>query len=627
MSISSKKLLHQIDSPIDLRKFSISELPVICQELRQETIEIVSLTGGHLGAGLGVVELTVALHYVFNTPEDKLVWDIGHQSYPHKILTCRRELMTSLRQKNGLSGFTKRSESIYDSFIGGHGGTAISSALGMSIARDLQKQNHEVIAVIGDGSITAGMAYEAMNNAGALGSRLILILNDNKMSISPAVGAITTYLAKLISSKSYLSIRSRSKKLLNKMPQWLRKILKKFERNTKDLVNDGNFFEEMGFYYLGPIDGHNVEEVVTLLSNIKQDQSISKPVMLHIITEKGKGFNSVEHCQEKHHAVAKFNINTGVQQRSDNKVLTYTNVFAQTLIKLAYSDPKIVAITAAMPSGTGLNQFAEQFPNRMFDVGMAEQHAVTFAAGLACDGIKPFVALYSTFLQRAYDQVINDVALQKLPVRFIIDRAGFVGADGPTHSGSYDITYLSSLPNFIIMCPSNEAELALMMKTALEINDSPSAIRFPRGNAQGVNIPNNLESLEIGKANLIQKGKKLVVLSLGNRLYAAIKAAKMLKEKYFFDITIVDARFAKPLDHILFTSLAKSHEYLITLEEGSIGGFAAHVNNLLINYNIKIKNLFYPDIFLDQDTQDAMHDEAGLSGEKIFTAMEALISE
>lgn len=621
----TEKLLHQINIPADLRKLKASQLSQVCDELRQETIEVVSHTGGHLGAGLGVVELTVAIHYVFDTPNDKLVWDIGHQAYPHKIITGRRNQMHSMRQVGGLSGFTKRSESEYDSFIGGHGGTAISSALGMALARDLKGEKTEVIAVIGDGSMSAGMAYEAMNNAGSLGSRLILILNDNKMSISPAVGALTTYLARLISSKPYLSLRNKSKKLLNLLPSIVKRTLKKFERNTKDLINDGNFFEEMGFYYLGPINGHNIDELVLLLENIKSDHSITKPILLHVITEKGKGFLSEKDCQEKYHAVAKFDLLTKVQQKSLNIIPSYTDVFASTLIKLAKQDSKIVAITAAMPSGTGLNKFAEVFPHRMFDVSMAEQHAVTFAAGLACEGIKPFVALYSTFLQRAYDQVINDVALQSLPVRFIIDRAGYVGADGPTHSGSYDITYLCALPNFIFMCPSDEKELSLMLKTASYIDNFPSAVRFPRGVATGIVIPDELTPLEIGKGRIIQEGEKIAIISLGTRLDSAVKAAKMFQEKYNIILTIMDARFAKPLDKEMILDLASKHLALITLEEGSIGGFSAHVNNLVKNINIK--NIFYPDIFMDQDSQDAMHREAGLSAEEIFFSIEKLYLE
>lgn len=618
MPITKKDLLHKIDSPKDLRKLDKSQLPQVCQELRQETIEAVSHTGGHLGAGLGVVELTVALHYVFNTPHDRLVWDIGHQAYPHKILTKRRKEMLSMRQEGGLSGFTKRLESEYDSFIGGHGGTSISSSLGMALARDLQKEKREVIAVIGDGALTAGMAYEAMNNAGDLGSRLILVLNDNRMSIAPATGALTTYLTKLISSKPYLSFRNQSKKILKLFPNPIRTIMKKFERNTKDLINDGNFFEELGFYYLGPINGHNVEEMVSLLENIKNDHSITKPIMLHVVTEKGKGFSSEKSCQEKYHAVSKFDLNTGKQKKSSSETPSYTQVFSNILINLAKKDKKIVAITAAMPSGTGLQQFSEVFPDRMFDVGMAEQHAVTFAAGLACDGIKPFVALYSTFLQRAYDQVINDVALQCLPVRFVIDRAGYVGADGPTHAGSYDITYLCALPNFIVMCPSDEAELALMLKTSLSIENAPSAIRFPRGEAVGVKIPEELASLPIGKGKIIQKGKEIAILSLGTRLQEAKKAGQYFKDKYNFDITIADARFAKPLDKKMILELVKKHKFLITIEEGAIGGFASHVNDLLINKDIEIKNLFYPDLFMDQGTQDSMHDKAKLNSAHIF---------
>lgn len=618
MPITKKDLLHKIDNPKDLRKLNKLQLPKVCEELRQETIEAVSHTGGHLGAGLGVVELTVALHYVFNTPHDRLIWDIGHQAYPHKILTNRRKEMLTMRQDGGLSGFTKRLESEYDCFVGGHGGTSISSSLGMAIARDLQKEKREVIAVIGDGAMTAGMAYEAMNNAGDLGSRLILVLNDNRMSIAPATGALTTYLTKLISSKPYLSFRDTSKKILKLFPNPIRTIMKKFERNTKDLINDGNFFEEMGFYYLGPINGHNVEEMVSLLENIKNDHSITKPILLHVVTEKGKGFSADKECQEKYHAVSKFDLNTGNQKKSSSEIPSYTQVFSNSLINLAKKDKKIVAITAAMPSGTGLHKFAEVFPDRMFDVGMAEQHAVTFAAGLSCDGVKPFVALYSTFLQRAYDQVINDVALQSLPVRFVIDRAGYVGADGPTHAGSYDITYLCALPNFVVMCPSDEAELALMLKTSLSIENAPSAVRFPRGEAIGVKTPKELEALPIGKGKIIQKGKDIAILSLGTRLQATKKAGQYFKDKYNFDVTIVDARFAKPLDKKMILELAKKHKFLITIEEGAIGGFASHVNDLLINKDIEIKNLFYPDIFMDQGTQDSMHEKAKLNAEHIF---------
>ena len=614
MTITKKQLLHNIKIPADLRKLEANQLTLVCDELRKETIEIVSATGGHLGAGLGVVELTVALHYVFDTPNDRIIWDIGHQAYPHKILTGRRELMQTLRQKNGISGFTKRSESEYDCFIGGHAGTAISSGLGMAVARDFNQERKEVVAVIGDGSISAGMAYEAMNNAGALGNRLILVLNDNKMSISPAVGAITTYLAKLISSKSYLSLRDNSKKLLNMLPGIFKRIIKKFERNTKDLINDGNFFEEMGFYYLGPINGHNIDELVLLLQNIKNDHSITKPILLHVITEKGRGFDSNNKCHEKYHAVSKFDLSTKAQQKS--AVTTYTEAFARNLIEMAQLDEKIVTITAAMPSGTGLQKFAEIFPNRMFDVGIAEQHAVTFAAGLACEGIKPFVALYSTFLQRAYDQVINDVALQSLPVRFVIDRAGYVGADGPTHSGSFDLTLLCALPNFIVMCPSDETELGLMLKTMSNINDKPSAIRFPRGNS--VKLFDNVPAIEIGKAKIVIKGKKIALLSLGTRLQASLQAAEIYKQTHDIEITVVDARFAKPIDKETIIKLAKTHELIVTIEEGSIGGFSAQVNNLLLDKDVRIINLFYPDIFVEQDSQDSMHEEAGLSGEKIF---------
>ena len=617
----SKTLLDKINYPIDLKKLETSQLKQFCNELRQETIEIVSVTGGHLGAGLGVIELTVALHFVFDTPEDKIIWDIGHQAYPHKILTGRRDKMLTLRKAGGISGFTRRSESIYDSFIGGHGGNSISSALGMAVARDLTNKDNHVIAVIGDGSMTAGMAYEAMNNAGSLASRMILILNDNKMSISPAVGALTSYLAKLISSKPYLSFRDKSKKLINKLPCCLKRMIKKFERNTKDLINDGNFFEEMGFYYIGPINGHNIEELVTLLQNLKDDNSINKPILLHVVTEKGRGFNSAISCEEKFHAVAKFDLATGSQQKTASQIPTYTEVFSSTLIELAKKDEKIVAITAAMPSGTGLNKFAKEFPHRMFDVGMAEQHSVTFAAGLACEGIKPFVALYSTFLQRAYDQVINDVALQNLPVRFIIDRAGFVGADGPTHSGSYDLTYLCALPNFIIMCPSNEAELALMIKTASVIDYAPSAIRFPRGSGIGAKIPDQLTPLNIGEARLVNKGKKIAIISLGTKFKAAQEAALLLEKDLGYSLTLIDARFAKPIDESLILSLVNDHNLFVTIEEGAIGGFSAQVNHLLQKYDVRFLNLFYPDYFLEQDTQDNMDKLAGLTAEDIYKAI------
>ncbi len=625
MNITPKKLLHKIYSPTELKRLEVNQLNQVCEELRKETIEIVSLTGGHLGAGLGVIELTVALHYVFNAPHDKIVWDIGHQAYPHKILTNRREKMLSLRQAGGVSGFTRREESEYDTFIGGHGGTAISSALGMAIARDLKKEDYHVISIIGDGAMSAGMAYEAMNNAGSLATKMILILNDNKMSIAPAVGALTTYLAKLISSKPYLTFREKSKKLLNQLPFGIKRFFKKCERNTKDLINDGNFFEEMGFYYIGPVNGHNVEELVHLLDNIKQDHSITKPVLLHVVTEKGKGFDSSSTCEEKYHAVGKFDIITGKQQKLISPIPNYTDVFSSTLINLAKDDDKIVAITAAMPSGTGLNKFSKEFPHRCFDVGMAEQHSVTFAAGLACEKMKPFVALYSTFLQRAYDQVINDVALQSLPVRFIIDRAGYVGADGPTHSGSFDLTYLCALPNFIVMCPSNESELALMLKTANDINSQPSAIRFPRGVATGVEMPKKLENIEIGKAKIIQEGKKIAIFSLGTRLKEVIKAAQLLENHFKFRVTIIDSRFAKPIDHELFINMASKHDLVVTVEEGAIGGFSAQVNHLLNNLNVRLLNLFYPDQFLEQDSQDSMHKKSKLDAEGIFEEIKALI--
>ena len=616
-------ILSQISDIADIRKLSIGDLCRLANELRAKTIEAVSKTGGHLGAGLGVVELTIALHYIFNTPKDLLIWDIGHQTYPHKILTGRGDRIHSLRQAKGLSGFTKRSESIFDPFGAGHCSTSISAALGMAIARDLNKENKEVVAVIGDGALSAGMAYEAMNNAGSAKSRLIVVLNDNDMSIAPAVGAMHTYLSKLISSKQYLSFRTYTKKVIKKVPKFFAKFIKKVERNMKDLFNDSNFFEEMGFYYIGPIDGHNIEDMVRIFKNIRDDKTINSPILLHVVTEKGRGFYSPEANLEKYHAVSKFDLVTKIQQKAKS-VPSYTQIFANSLIKLAKDDEKILAITAAMPSGTGLNKFGQIFPQRMFDVGIAEQHAVTFAAGLACEGYKPFVAIYSTFLQRAYDQVIHDVAIQNLPVRFAIDRAGFVGADGPTHAGSFDIAYLSTLPNFIIMVPSDEAELVRMVHTAAAIDNAPCAFRYPRGNVQGVAIPEHTKKLTIGKGRVIRSGSKVAILNLGTRLGEAIKAAEILL-KNNLSITVADARFAKPLDTALIKELATRHELLITIEEGSSGGFGSHVleyltnNNLLKNLIVRVIN--YPDSFVEQDAQEEMNKKAGLDYQNIIAVI------
>lgn len=621
-------ILDKIKDTGDIRKLSPEELTSLAIEVRQETILAVSQTGGHLGAGLGVVELTVALHHVFNTPKDKIIWDVGHQTYPHKILTGRRDRISTLRQPEGLSGFTKRSESEYDPFGAGHSSTSISAALGMAVARDLNGESFESIAVIGDGAMSAGMAYEAMNNAGAIHTRMIVILNDNKMSIAPAVGAMSNYLSRLISSKPYLTLRHMAKKVAEHLPEALEKAAKKAEQYTKDFWAGGNFFEEMGFYYVGPIDGHNLSHLVPILKNIKNDHSIKRPILVHVVTEKGHGFDVEGAKEEKLHAVAKFDVKTREQKKPASIAPSYTNIFAESLINEARKDPKIVAITAAMPSGTGLDKFAKEFPTRTFDVGIAEQHAVTFAAGLACEGLKPFCTIYSTFLQRAYDQVVHDVAIQNLPVRFAIDRAGLVGSDGPTHAGSFDITYLATLPNMVVMAPSDEAELAAMVATAAAYDSGPIAFRYPRGEGTGAVIPENPTSLAIGKGRIMQKGSDVAILSLGTRLAEALKAANIL-ESEGISVTVADSRFAKPLDGELITNLAKSHAVLITLEEGAVGGFGSHVlqfltdNNLLEN-GLKVKALCLPDHYIEQNTPDAMYIEAGLdSGHIVNTAKEA----
>ena len=613
-------LLDKIKNPQDLKKLKISELKTLANELRAELIDAVSVTGGHLGAGLGVVELTIAIHYLFDTPKDRLVWDVGHQAYPHKILTERRDRIRTLRKGGGLSGFTKRSESIYDPFGAAHSSTSISASLGMAVARDLDDRNNNVIAVIGDGAMSAGMAYEAMNNAGSMKSRLIVILNDNDMSIAPPVGAMRSYLAKLLSGKTYIGFRGFLKKIASLFPRSIKTRAARFEEYFRGLAVGGTLFDELGFYYVGTIDGHNFDQLIPVLKNVR-DSSHQGPFLVHAITQKGKGYIPAENSEDKYHGVNKFDVVTGAQVKSTINTPTFTKVYGDTLAKHGEIDSKIVAITGAMPSGTGVDIFAKKFPTRTFDVGIAEQHAVTFAAGLATEGYKPFATIYSTFLQRAYDQVVHDVAIQNLPVRFAIDRAGLVGADGPTHAGSFDITYLATLPNFIVMAPSDEAELVRMINTAVTINDRPSAFRYPRGNGYGVELPSIKETIEIGKAKIIQEGKQVCLLSLGTRLEECKIAANELKNKGI-STTIIDARFAKPLDKELILKSAKNHEVLITIEEGSIGGFGSHVGNLLaengtFDKGLKFRSMILPDIFIDQDTPERMYDVAGLNGKHI----------
>lgn len=631
ISNKPKRLIDSVTHPKDFRDFSLGELKQLSDELRAETIHTVAKIGGHLGAGLGVIELTVALHYVFETPKDLLIWDIGHQGYPHKILTGRKEFIHTLRQPDGLSGFLKRSESEYDVFGAGHSSTSISAALGMAVARDLKGENFHTIAVIGDGALTAGMAYEAMNNAGHLKNRLIVILNDNEMSIAPNVGAMHKYLTRLISSKPYLSVRHLAKNVLNHMPTSMETFAKKAKKYAKDFVSGGNFFEEIGFHYVGPVDGHDLEQLVPLLMNIRDDSNIQSPILIHIKTQKGKGFDSPIICKESYHAVAKFDTQTKIQIKAAKSKPTYTEVFGQTLTKLAEKDEKVIGITAAMPSGTGINILAKNFPDKVFDVGIAEQHAVTFAAGLATQGMIPFCAIYSTFLQRAYDQVVHDVAIQSLPVRFAIDRAGLVGADGATHAGSFDIAYLATLPNFVIMAPSDENELTRMMVTAYNINDRPSAFRFPRGEVVGVKITEPLQPIEIGKGRIIQKGKDIAIISLGTRLEEVEKAAQILKLRNI-NITIADARFVKPLDYDLIGKIAKNHKVVITIEEGSIGGFGSHVANYLADQGffdngLKFRSLFLPDYFIEHNTPHAMYEEAGLNANNIVSSILSLLKE
>ena len=623
------RLIKQINFPADLRKFKKDDLRQISDELRDELIDVVSETGGHLGAGLGVVELTVALHYVFDTPKDKLVWDVSHQCYPHKIITGRRDKIKTLRKGGGLSGFTKRTESEYDPFGAAHSSTSISSTLGMAVAKKLSNNNNNVIAVIGDGAMSAGMAYEAMNNAGALKSKLIVILNDNDMSIARPVGAMSKYLAKLLSGKLYFSFRETLKMIISSFSKRFSQKAGKAEDLLRNIVTGGTLFSELGFYYVGPIDGHDVENLVQIFENVKNSNH-QGPVLIHVRTQKGKGYKPAEESGDKYHGVSKFNVSTGEQAKSKSNIPSYTKVFAETLIKHAEQDTKIIGITGAMPSGTGLNLFEKKFPDRTFDVGIAEQHAVTFAAGLATEGYKPYAAIYSTFLQRAYDQVVHDVALQSLPVRFAIDRAGLVGADGPTHAGSFDITYLSTLPNFVVMAASDESELVKMINTSVNINDRPSAFRYPRGNGIGVELPSIKETLEIGKGRIIKEGKKVALINFGTRLEECKKASEELLKKGI-DCTIIDARFAKPLDEKLIMEVASNHEVLITIEEGSIGGFGSHVMQFLsdrgvFDRGLKFRSMILPDIFIDQDTPEKMYETAGLDSSSIANKVEETLN-
>jgi 1-deoxy-D-xylulose-5-phosphate synthase len=625
--LSHTPLLDRLRTPDDLRALTVEQLPQVAAELRQETIDAVAITGGHLGAGLGVIELTVALHYVFDTPRDRLVWDVGHQAYPHKILTGRRDRIRTLRQAGGLSGFTKRRESEYDAFGAAHSSTSISAGLGMAVARDLEGKAHNVVCVIGDGAMSAGMAYEAMNNAGAMNSRLIVILNDNDMSIAPPVGAMSAYLARLISGKAYRSLREIGKHLLHKLPKFFEDSAAKAEEFARGFWTGGTLFEEMGFFYVGPIDGHNLDHLLPVLRNVRDTET--GPILVHVVTQKGKGYPPAETSADKYHGVVKFDVTTGAQTKSKSRAPVYTNVFAESLIKEARKDDKIVAITGAMPSGTGLDLFAAEFPERMFDVGIAEQHAVTFSAGLATEGFKPFAAIYSTFLQRGYDQVVHDVAIQSLPVRFAIDRAGLVGADGPTHAGAFDIAYLGCLPNFVVMAAGDEAELVHMVATAAAIDDRPSAFRYPRGEGLGVAMPAEGKPLEIGKGRILREGTKVALLSFGARLGECLKAADELAT-LGLSATVADARFAKPLDVDLVLRLAREHEVLVTIEEGAVGGFGSYVLQALADHGAldrgcKIRTMVLPDLFLDQDSPAALYAKAGLDAKgivvKVFEAL------
>jgi len=617
-------LLDTVRTPDDLRRLDESSLQQLADELRSETIDAVSVTGGHLGAGLGVVELTVALHYVFDTPRDRLIWDVGHQAYPHKILTGRRDRIRTLRMGNGLSGFTKRAESEYDPFGAAHSSTSISAGLGMAVARDLAGGNNSVIAVIGDGSMSAGMAYEAMNNAGAMQSRLVVILNDNDMSIAPPVGAMSAYLARLASGRAYLKLRDFGKQLTKHLPKSVDRAITRAVEHARGYVTGGTLFEELGFYYVGPIDGHNLDHLLPVLRNVR-DAEVGGPVLVHVVTQKGKGYAPAEASADKYHGVVKFDVVTGAQMKAPSNAPSYTNVFAKALSAEATRDDRIVAITAAMPTGTGLDLFGKAHPDRTFDVGIAEQHAVTFAAGMATEGYKPFCTIYSTFLQRGYDQVVHDVAIQKLPVRFALDRAGLVGADGPTHAGSFDIAYLGCLPDFVIMAAADEAELVHMVATQVAIDDRPSALRYPRGEGVGVEMPEVGVPLEIGKGRVLREGKRVALLSLGTRLGEALKAADEL-EAAGLSTTVADARFAKPLDEALIRRLATTHDVLVTVEEGSVGGFGAFVLHFLsteglLDSGLKVRTLTLPDTFIDQDKPEKMYAAAGLDARGIVAAV------
>ena len=624
----STPLLDDILVPADLRKLDANQLAQVAEELRLETIDAASESGGHFGAGLGVIELTVALHYVFNTPRDRLIWDVSHQAYPHKILTGRRSMIRKIRQSDGLYGFTKRAESEYDPFGAAHSSTSISAGLGMAVARDLKGDDNNVICVIGDGAMSAGMAYEAMNNAGALDSRLTVILNDNGMSIAPAVGALTNYLSWLVSSRPFLSLRDIAKQLAKRFPQSIQTVAARADEYARGMVFGGTLFEELGFYYIGPINGHDIDTLVPILENVR-DAGEMGPILVHVVTEKGKGNPFGEEHKEKYHAVGKFNPETGEVAKGKSNAPSYTSVFAQSLIREAEKDDKIVAITAAMPGGTGVDKFEQRFPDRTFDVGIAEQHAVTFAAGLATEGFKPFAAIYSTFLQRAYDQIVHDVALQRLPVRFAIDRAGLVGQDGPTHAGSYDVAYLSCLPDMVVMAAADEAELVHMVATAAEIDDRACAFRYPRGEGVGVDMPEEGVALEIGKGRIIKEGSKVALLSFGARLQECLKAAVEL-DGHGLSTTVADARFAKPLDTELVARLVREHEVLITIEEGSIGGFGTHVLHFLASSGMLrsgavIRPMFLPDRFVGHGSPAEQIEDAALQSthivEEVFSAL------
>jgi 1-deoxy-D-xylulose-5-phosphate synthase len=614
-------LLDKVCTPEDLRALPEGNLVQLAAELRQETIDAVSVTGGHLGAGLGVVELTVALHYLFDTPRDRLIWDVSHQAYPHKILTERRDRIRTLRQPGGLSGFTRRVESEYDPFGAAHSSTSISAGLGMAVARDLTGGKNRVICVIGDGAMSAGMAYEAINNAGALDTRLIVVLNDNRMSIAPPTGALSAYLARITSSRSYFSWRKLAKKFAGRLPSRWERRLARLEKYSRHVWQGGAWFEELGFYYVGPIDGHDLGQLLPVLRNVRNAQE--GPILVHVVTQKGKGYPPAEASSDKYHGVSQFNVVTGAQMKAPSKAPSYTRVFADSLIAEARKDDKIVAITAAMPDGTGLDRFAKEFPTRTFDVGIAEQHAVTFAAGLACEGMKPFAAIYSTFLQRAYDQVVHDVAIQQLPVRFALDRAGLVGADGPTHAGSFDLAYLGCLPGFVVMAAADEAELRHMVATQVTIDDRPSAVRYPRGEGTGVELPAEGSVLPIGKGRILREGTSIAIVSLGARLAEALKAADQLAA-FGLSTTVADARFMKPLDRDLILDLAREHEVLITVEEGAIGGFGSHVLHALaeaelLDGGLKIRTMVLPDVFIDHGHPHQMYELAGLNASSIAT--------